>query len=131
MTRHGNCLIKQGNLEAAVDVLNRALTEHRTADALKLRDSAERTLKQRREDAYIDLAAADEEKNKGNEAFKGADYPTAVAHYSEALKRGPPAKWDEAYKVHSNRAACYTKLGALPQGTRCLLELACVHTVRV
>ena len=73
-------------------------------------------LKTRTEEAYVDLKLADEEKNAGNEAFKAADYPKAVAHYTEALKRGPPAKWDEAYKVFSNRAACYTKLGALPDG---------------
>lgn len=116
MTRHGNCLIKKDDLEGAVEMLNRALTEHRTADTLKLRDSAERTLKQRREESYVDLALADEAKIKGNDAFKAADYPKAVAHYSEALRRGPAGKWDEAYKVYSNRAACYTKLGALPDG---------------
>lgn len=116
MTRHGNCLLRQDDYDGAIDMFNRSLMEHRTPEALKARDAAERTLKQRREDAYIDPERAEEERLKGNEAFKNADYPKAVEFYSEALKRGPPGKWDEAYKLFSNRAACYTKLGALPQG---------------
>ena len=57
-------------------------------------------------------------KNEGNDAFKAADYPKAIDRYTEALKRGPPGQWEEAYKCFSNRAACYTKLGAMPEGAR-------------
>jgi hypothetical protein len=32
-------------------------------------------------------------------------YPDAVRHYSEALKRGPPAVNPEAHKLYSNRCA--------------------------
>lgn len=45
-------------------------------------------------------------------------YPEAVQHYSEALRRGPPSVNTEAYKLYSNLAACYTKLGAYPDGVK-------------
>ena len=54
----------------------------------------------------------------GNLAFKEARYPDAVKHYSEALKRGPPGVNPEAHKLFSNRAACYTKLGAWTAGIK-------------
>lgn len=52
------------------------------------------------------------------QAFKEQRYPEAVQHYTEALKRGPPHVNPEAYKLYSNRAACFTKLGAYPDGIK-------------
>lgn len=42
----------------------------------------------------------------------------AIQAYQEALKRGPPAVNPEAYKLYSNVAASYTKLGAYPEGIK-------------
>ena len=52
------------------------------------------------------------------QAFKLQKYDEAHAHYTEALKRGPPSVNEEAYKLYSNRAACYTKLGAWNEGLK-------------
>lgn len=128
MTRHGTCLAKQGKLLEAVEMYNKALTESRNADTLELRNATERKLKAQQQEAYCDLAKAEEEKELGNAAFKAGDNPTAVAHYTEALKRGPADKWPEAYKVYSNRAACYTKLLALSEGAPCLCGLPVART---
>lgn len=125
MTRHGNCLLKMGRHEEGISMLNRALTEHRNPDTLKLLQQAEKQYKALQESAYVDLALANEEKDRGNEAFKAGDYPKAIHHYSEALKRGPPGQWEEAHKVFSNRAACYTKLGAMPEGALAPLWCLC------
>lgn len=52
------------------------------------------------------------------QAFKDQRYPEAVKHYTEALARGPPAVNPEAYKLYSNRAACFTKLGTWDAGLK-------------
>lgn len=118
LARKGNALAKLGRLEEAIEVYNKSLTEHRHADTLKRLNEAERTLKEQRESAYINLDLSNQEKDAGNDMFKQANYPEAIKHYTEALKRGPPAVNPEAYKLFSNRAACYTKLGAMPEALK-------------
>jgi len=113
MARKGTALVKMGKLEEALVAYQKSLTEHRNADTLKKMNDLERTIKKKKEEAYIDPAIAEQEKEKGNERFRAQDFPEAVKHYSEAIKRNP-----SDHKVYSNRAACYTKLGALPEALK-------------
>lgn len=118
LTRKGNALVKSDKLAEAIPVYHKALTEHRNADTLKRLQDTERQLKEQTEAAYVNLDVSNEEKEQGNKAFKEQNYPDAVKHYTEALARGPPKVNPEAHKLFSNRAACYTKLGAWDAGLK-------------
>ncbi|KAJ8632217.1 hypothetical protein MRB53_025553 [Persea americana] len=117
LTRKGTALAKLAkcskDYEPAIETFQKALTEHRNPETLKKRNDAEKAKKDLEQQEYFDPQIADEEREKGNECFKQQKYPEAVKHYTEALRRNP-----QDPRVYSNRAACYTKLGALPEGLK-------------
>lgn len=117
LTRKGTALVKMAkcskDYDSAIETFQKALTEHRNPDTLKKLNDAERAKKELEQQEYFDPKLADEEREKGNEYFKQQKYPEAVKHYTESLRRNPNDP-----KAYSNRAACYTKLGALPEGLR-------------
>ncbi|KAH1080378.1 hypothetical protein J1N35_020139 [Gossypium stocksii] len=117
LTRKGTALVKMAkcskDYEPAIETFQKALTEHRNPDTLKKLNDAEKAKKDLEQQEYFDPNIADEEREKGNECFKQQKYPEAVKHYTESLRRNPKDP-----KAYSNRAACYTKLGALPEGLK-------------
>ncbi|RZC54006.1 hypothetical protein C5167_012854 [Papaver somniferum] len=117
LTRKGAAFVKMAKTSQdyapAIEAFQKALTEHRNPDTLKKLNEAEKAKKDLEQQEYFDPKLADEEREKGNDFFKQQKYPEAVSHYTEALRRNPKDP-----KVYSNRAACYTKLGALPEGLK-------------
>lgn len=117
LTRKGTALVKVAkcskDYEPAIETFQKALTEHRNPDTLKKLNEAEKAKKELEQQEYFDPQIADEEREKGNQFFKEQKFPEAIKHYTESIKRNPKDP-----RAYSNRAACYTKLGAMPEGLK-------------
>ncbi|KAH0644154.1 hypothetical protein KY284_032038 [Solanum tuberosum] len=117
LTRKGTALVKMAKIskdyEPAIETFQKALTERRNPETLKKLNEAEKAKKELEQQEYFDPQVADEEREKGNQFFKEQKYPEAVSRYTESLRRNPKDP-----RTYSNRAACYTKLGALPEGLK-------------
>ncbi|KAI9859555.1 MAG: Hsp90 cochaperone [Vezdaea acicularis] len=107
--RIGTSYEKLGDLPNAIDNYQRSLTEHRTPEVLTKLRTAEKAKIEKEKKDYIDPAKAEEAREEGNQKFKAADWPGAVAAYSEMIKRAP-----EDPRGYSNRAAAFIKLMTFP-----------------
>lgn len=112
-SRAGLAAKRKGDLEAAIKYYRKSLTEHRSAETLEKLKEAERELETQKRLAMQDPALAERERNSGNELFKKGEFAEAVKHYTEAIARD-----DRDPRALSNRAACYTKLGAIPEAIK-------------
>lgn len=108
-SRIGSSYEKKGDLPNAITNYKKALTEHRTPDVVNKLRAAEKNEIESARKAYIDPEKAEEARELGNTKFKDADWPGAVAAYSEMVKRAP-----EDPRGYSNRAAAFIKLLEFP-----------------
>lgn len=107
--RIGSSYEKQGDLAKAIENYQKSLTEHRTPEVVNKLRAAEKNKIESARQAYIDPEKAEEARELGNQKFKDADWPGAVAAYSEMVKRAP-----EDPRGYSNRAAAFIKLLEFP-----------------
>lgn len=74
LTRKGTALVKLAksskDYDAAIEVFNKALTEHRNPDTLKKLNDVERIKKELEQQEHYDPAIADAEREKGMSRYK-------------------------------------------------------------
>jgi len=107
--RMGNALMKQDKIDEAIKAYQDSLLENRTRDVEKKLKDAEKLLKTKKEQDYINPEIAAQEKEKGNTLVKDGKFVEAKAVYDEAIKRNP-----KDHTLYSNRALCYSKLMEWP-----------------
>ena len=100
-------------LEEAVKYYNKSLTEHRSADTLSRLRETEKMITERAKAALHNPELAEASRNEGNSHFKEGKYVEAVTAYTEAIRRD-----EKDPRAYSNRAACYLKLAAIPEGLK-------------
>ena len=111
--RIGTSYSKQNDLPNAIKFYQKSLTEHRTPDILAKLREAEKAKADAEKTAYIDPALSEKAREEGNAAFKAGDWPDAVKHYTEAIKRNPSDP-----RGYNNRSNAYTKLMALSEALK-------------
>lgn len=96
---------KQGKLGEAIDMCKEAQLEAFDKNTQRLLKTLELEKKKADATAYQDDAKAEEAKQRGNDAFRSQDWPTAVKEYEEAVKRAP-----KNAPIRNNLAAALCKV---------------------
>ncbi|KAG5039742.1 hypothetical protein JHK85_012218 [Glycine max] len=119
LTRKGTALAKMAkcskDFEPAIETFQKALTEHRNPDTLKKLNEAEKAKKELEQQEYFDPKLADEEREKGIIFLSTILGSPSLASIFAPMKA---TKYPDDWMAYSNRAACYTKLGAMPEGLK-------------
>ncbi|KAF8796572.1 Stress-induced-phosphoprotein 1 like protein [Argiope bruennichi] len=105
-SRMASAYMKLKDYEKAKTYYQKSLTEHRTRDTINKLSEVEKILKEEERKKYLDPEKALEEKNKGKECFQKGDYPAAMKHYTEAIRRNP----DDAILGLHNRAGLLIRI---------------------
>ncbi|KAA8500085.1 Hsp70-Hsp90 organizing protein [Porphyridium purpureum] len=111
--RIGTAYSKQGKHEQAIAFFEKSLLEARDDKIQDKLLEARRAKREADEHEYINPELSQAAREKGNDLFKKGDYPEAIKHYTEAIRRNP----NEA-APYSNRAAAYMKLGEFPHAMK-------------
>lgn len=111
--RIGAAYQKKDDLKNAIAFYDKSLTEHRTGDVLTKLRTAEKLLKKKESEAYINPEKAEEARKEGGEYFTKGDWPNAVKSYTEMIKRAP-----HDARGYLNRAAAYIKLMSFPDAVK-------------
>jgi stress-induced-phosphoprotein 1 len=113
LARIGNAYYKLKEHEKALKYYNSSLSEHRNPDMLKKKNALEKEMKEKKLAEQLNPEKAEESKQKGNEAYKKGDFPTAMKFYNQSAIENP-----KDAKLFRNRAACYAKLMAFPEALK-------------
>jgi len=113
LARIGSTYLKEENYEEAIEYFKRSLLDKRDAATLNLQRKAEKLLEEKKQREYYSVELSQQAKELGTDFFKKHNFPEAIKHYSEAIKRQP-----ENHVNYSNRSACYIKLMALPEALK-------------
>jgi hypothetical protein len=81
-----------------MSLFSRSHTDELILHAFRLLQ-AEQLKKESDEKNYINPEISQQEKEKGNDCFRNAQYPDAIKHYTEAIRRNPTV-WPSFFPRH-------------------------------
>lgn len=113
MARKGNAFLQLGDFDQSINTYQAALLEDQSHVIKMALNKAKQTKKESEAKAYMNPELAEEHRQKGNELFKGGDYPGAIKQYDEGVKRDP-----SSVAIYSNRCATYIKLMVMDQALK-------------
>lgn len=113
MARKANAQLQLGLHDESIATYQAALLEDQSHVIKMALNKAKQIKRETEAKAYIDPVKAEEHREKGNELYKGGNYPGALKEYDEGIRRDP-----NSCAIYSNRCATYIKLMVLDQALK-------------